>query len=242
MWTETILFATCCTILDRMSHFKCFYLCSLVLLTRHFLPLYHSLTCLRVYSLCQRPHVVLHYWLYKYYYSWCCCCWWCCCRCCSTVTGCWIWNGTAPLHHQMKSFPFCMRLKLDTVFIIVEISKRWIRKTTAENILHSPFFHMDKKWRRMKKNTRTITWNILFCWHTHTHTQIYFWLHSDSIQFQKRWQSAFHRTLHSHYINLNLLLLGFVCKCVFVSQFLLFGRFSFFTQCSSANETKKNSK
>lgn len=51
------------------------------------------------------------------------------------------WNGTTPLHHQMKSFPFCMRLKLDTVFSIVEVSKRWIRKTTAENILHSPFSH-----------------------------------------------------------------------------------------------------
>lgn len=138
-------------VLDRMSHFKCCYSCSMVLLTTLLsLNLMHALCTL---TGCQRPHATRCYWKYKY----CClCCY--CCRCC----GCCC-SKTTSLHLQMKSFPFCMRLKLDTVFIIVEISKRWIRKATAENTLHSPFSHMDRKcsaWRM--RNTRTITWKILF--------------------------------------------------------------------------------
>lgn len=65
---------------------------------------------------------------------------------------------------------------------------------------------MDKK-LRMKRNTRTITWNILFI---DTITNIRFWLHSDSIQFQKRWQSASPETNAFAIINLNLLLLACV--------------------------------
>lgn len=76
------------------------------------------------------------------------------------------WNNSTS-HQQMKSFPFCMRLKFDTVFIIVEISKRWIRKTTAEHILHSPFSQV--------KNDEKYTHNHLKCSSffllTHTHAQ-----------------------------------------------------------------------